>query len=329
MQVINRSLLVVERVFCFLFLSLILSCSNDDNNEVVDDTSKIDLKEEHFNLTVSEITKNTAKISWEISQQGLNDEIDENDLQYDIYLNDSLVLENSIANQVELTNLNPNTSYMGEIVVQSDSGNQIEIVYSFQTLEEEIDYKDYFPLEVGNIWYYEEKFTIDDHYLLIKYQSTKEIISSEIIDGKEYFLVEKTALKYLHAVAEYETEVYYPCTTSTSMYYLNFENNQLFKRQSPEEPETVIIDFNESPSENTTITEECDVSFHSVISCTYDRRIDNQDDIMSTKIYMENIGMIKKLEFYDWDYGVAELDLIGFKPANSPLIGETHEPVCD
>lgn len=327
MQAFNRDISIIKKIIYFLFLFLVLSCSSDDSNEVVDDTGEMNLKEEHFDSKVSEINSDSAIISWEISQQGLNDEVDQYNLQYRTYLNDSLIAENDGANSKKITNLSPDTSYAGKILVERDSGNQIEITFSFQTLEEEKNYKNYFPLEVGNIWYYEDRFTIDSYYLLKKYQVTKEIISLEIIDGKEYFLVEETALNYLHAVAEYETEVNYPCTTTTSLYYLNFENNQLFKRQSAEEPETLIIDFNESPSENIAITEECDVSFHSVISCTYDRRSDNQDNLPSTKVYMENIGMIKELEFNDTWKG--RLDLIGFKPVNSPLIGETHEPVCD
>jgi hypothetical protein len=302
----------MRKLYKYLLIALILGCSSDDNN-----VSKTQLKIEHFNITVSEITESSAQISWNITEVGIEEGVSENNLRYDIYLDDSLVIENISQNGYTLENLDFDTEYSCELIVKESSNNQVEIPFEFETI---LEYSNYYPLEVGNIWYY-ELHNIDP-FQQDAWQITERIISTEIFDNKENFLIEQKKLWYYHYSNGTQTT---PCSTTITHFHLRFEDDILIKRNSSSE-ESIVIDFNEIPSGSVIITEECDVPFYTITSCVYERR-EEFGGYGEIYRYMHQIGKI--MRYASDGTATSNLELIGFKPVNSVLIGSEHNIVCD
>lgn len=129
----------MKRYFVIITTSVLLfSCSKQENNPDINEDSLVDEiegKEESVNLapndfeiTVTKISDSQATLSW---TQAIDPDSDA--VTYNISLNDSLIAENILENEHQLTNLNELTNYSGEIIARDSANNETIVTFSFQT----------------------------------------------------------------------------------------------------------------------------------------------------------------------------------------------------
>ncbi len=111
---------------------LIQSCSKDKSVQPAPPKPKPETKPngapKEFKIEVSQITKNSAKISWATVVDPDNDTI-----QYSIYLNDIKIKERFDSTALLITGLKPETEYTGKVVAQDVHNNARTENYSFLT----------------------------------------------------------------------------------------------------------------------------------------------------------------------------------------------------
>ncbi|MFD2698167.1 fibronectin type III domain-containing protein [Mesonia sediminis] len=312
---------ITKKICLLIFITLLISCSNDDHVEISS------LQADDFNISISEITDNSVKISWSISENGLANGVESDDISYDLYLNDTLIIENSNVNEYTLNNLESFTTYNGKVIAKINPYNQAELTFEFQTIQSP---QSYLPFQVGNIWYYTKIYNYPLDYRT--YKIKKEIVSSQTINNKLNYLIEETELyykweRYYEGHEDYEYA--YPCSTVINSYFLRFENGKIIKTEDSNE--VTIIDFNEtSYSDNNSqveIIEECNINFYSINSCIY-KRLYFSLGYNLRQTYMEDVGMIKRESLDQNSFGTV-INLIGYKPSESLIIGEEHDFECD
>jgi len=309
----------MKKIYLLTLVFLFFSCSDDDLQTKLD--------EKYFELSVSEITENTAKFSWKISEEFSSTGINEYELKYDLYLNDSLTLKNTNEYEYLLENLNSSELYTGKLIAKTGSNNEIEITTNFETLNA---YQNYFPLQIGNVWYYSK---ILNHPLDYRtYRVKKEIITSEIINNKEEFLVRETEFYYKkerYYEGHEDYYIIYPCSTIINEYYLRFEDGKLIK--TIDSSEELMFDFTEQSNsepwyDSLEIIEECNENFYSINACTYEKNRFVLGSIMFQKV-MKQVGIIEE-KYLDENYFGFKINLVGYKPNNSSLIGENLDFEC-
>lgn len=113
----------MKKSILILILIILISCSSDNSSDNNTNNSP-----SNFDISVSEITRISATINWTESIDPENENIN-----YDIYLNEILVVENIIERNYNFENLDINTLYNGKVVAKDESNNTLEKQFSFTT----------------------------------------------------------------------------------------------------------------------------------------------------------------------------------------------------
>lgn len=122
--------------FTLVLIFLLFNCSSDsvetnnnDNNlnddEIVDD---INLAPSEFEITISNISGNSALLEWTQSIDPENESV-----TYSIYLDGTLYLEDTTDLTFEFTELTELTIYSGSIIAKDTNNNTTEVNFSFET----------------------------------------------------------------------------------------------------------------------------------------------------------------------------------------------------
>ncbi|PXX98774.1 hypothetical protein DF185_15460 [Marinifilum breve] len=117
----------VKLMFAWLMvmaLVLILSCSKDETNPEIE----IKLNPSNFNISVKDLTYNSAEIQWTASLIA-----DESKIVYDVYLNDELKAKNLENLSYQLEKLEAVTTYNLEVIAKSIYETQVVVSYELTT----------------------------------------------------------------------------------------------------------------------------------------------------------------------------------------------------
>lgn len=115
-----------------LFITfLIMGCSKDDTiNEIAEEEEDeiVNLPPNNFDIEILNISHEDATINWNEAADPENDVV-----TYNVYLNQTLVVENLSELTYELIDLEELTEYSGKIIAKDSNNNQTEVTFSFQT----------------------------------------------------------------------------------------------------------------------------------------------------------------------------------------------------
>jgi hypothetical protein len=118
--------------FTLLIAIFIIGCSKDDTiNEIQEEQEEeiiVNLPPNNFNIEIVNISHETATIHWDEASDPESDAVN-----YDIYLNQTLVIENISELMYVFSNLEELTNYSGKIIAKDTENNQTEVTFSFQT----------------------------------------------------------------------------------------------------------------------------------------------------------------------------------------------------
>lgn len=118
--------------YTLFFIFLIISCSKDTSfNEIIEDNNEdeeINQPPNSFDIEVLNISHENATINWSEATDPENDKI-----SYDIYLNQTLIIENTSELTYQLINLEELTYYSGKIIAKDTNNNKTEKTFSFHT----------------------------------------------------------------------------------------------------------------------------------------------------------------------------------------------------
>lgn len=106
-----------------LILAILISCSSDNNSD-----NNTNNPPNNFDISVSEITRVSATINWTESIDPENEIV-----KYDIYLDENLIIENTLQQSYNFINLEINTLYNGEVIAKDEFGNSLERQFYFST----------------------------------------------------------------------------------------------------------------------------------------------------------------------------------------------------
>lgn len=106
-----------------LILIILTSCSSDSNSD-----NNTNNPPSNFDVSISEITRVSATINWTESIDPENQIV-----KYDVYLNESLIVENTLEQVHNFENLEINTIYNGKVIAKDEFGNTLERLFSFTT----------------------------------------------------------------------------------------------------------------------------------------------------------------------------------------------------
>ena len=155
-----------------LITFLIIGCSKDEAiNEVIEEEEEIvNLPPNNFDIEIVNISHKDATINW-------NEAIDpENDaVTYDIYLNQTLVVENITQLTYDLIELEELTDYSGKIIAKDTENNQREVTFSFQTEKYYLKYLKRF--DYGTVNFGTTGFASGNPYSMIKSNDQNYIIA--------------------------------------------------------------------------------------------------------------------------------------------------------
>ena len=118
--------------FTLLIAIFIIGCSKDDTiNEIQEEQEEeiiVNLPPNNFNIEIVNISHETATIHWDEASDPESDAVN-----YDIYLNQTLVIENISELMYVFSNIEELTNYSGKIIAKDTENNQTEVTFSFQT----------------------------------------------------------------------------------------------------------------------------------------------------------------------------------------------------
>jgi len=118
--------------FTLLIAIFIIGCSKDDTiNEIQEEQEEeiiVNLPPNNFNIEIVNISHETSTIHWDEASDPESDAVN-----YDIYLNQTLVIENISELMYVFSNLEELTNYSGKIIAKDTENNQTEVTFSFQT----------------------------------------------------------------------------------------------------------------------------------------------------------------------------------------------------
>ncbi|RKE02065.1 fibronectin type III domain-containing protein [Marinifilum flexuosum] len=117
----------VKLMFSWLMvmaLILVLSCSKDETNPEVE----IKLNPSNFNISVKDLTYNSAEIQWTASLIA-----DESKIVYDVYLNDELKAKDLENLSYQFEELEAVTTYDIEVIAKSTYETQVVVSYALTT----------------------------------------------------------------------------------------------------------------------------------------------------------------------------------------------------
>lgn len=106
-----------------LILLILTSCSSESNSDNNRNNPPSD-----FEVSISEITRVSATINWTESIDTDNEIV-----KYDVYLDENLILENTLEQTYDFVNLEINTFYNGKVIAKDEFGNTLERLFSFTT----------------------------------------------------------------------------------------------------------------------------------------------------------------------------------------------------
>ena len=110
-----------------IIITFISGCNKDDNNTIVLEN----FPPSDFKVLVSEITDNSALLTWDLATDPENDKV-----TYSILLEDNEIQSNINDTEFILENLNAQTSYNGKVIASDNKGGHSESTFSFTTEEE-------------------------------------------------------------------------------------------------------------------------------------------------------------------------------------------------
>lgn len=115
----------VKLMFAWLMvMALVLSCSKDETNPEVE----VKLNPSNFNISVKDLTYNSAEIQWTASLIA-----DESKIVYDVYLNDELKAKDLENLSYRLEELEAVTTYNLEVIAKSTYETQVVVSYELTT----------------------------------------------------------------------------------------------------------------------------------------------------------------------------------------------------
>lgn len=122
---------IMKNVFFTLLLMIFLSagCSkNEPINNDIEEEQIINKAPNDFNIEILNVSYEGAIINW-------SESIDPEDdiVKYSIYLNQSLIVENTSQLTYEFIDLKELTNYSGKIIAKDDNNNETESTFSFTT----------------------------------------------------------------------------------------------------------------------------------------------------------------------------------------------------
>ncbi|MFT4805344.1 MAG: hypothetical protein ACI9YE_002560 [Psychroserpens sp.] len=122
----------MKKFYSTLFIAfLIMGCSKDNTiNEIVEEVEEeiVNLPPNNFDINIINVSSNDATINWTEAVDPESDAV-----IYNIYLNQTLVVENISELTYEFIDLEELTSYSGKIIAKDTNNNQTEVAFSFQT----------------------------------------------------------------------------------------------------------------------------------------------------------------------------------------------------
>ncbi|MBU2930163.1 LamG-like jellyroll fold domain-containing protein [Winogradskyella psychrotolerans] len=113
----------MKKSILILILIILISCSSDNSSDNNTNNSP-----SNFDISVSEITRISATITWTESIDPENEVV-----KYDVYLDENLTIENTLVQNYNFINLEINTLYNGKVIAKDEFGNTLEKQFSFTT----------------------------------------------------------------------------------------------------------------------------------------------------------------------------------------------------
>ncbi len=174
-----------------ILLLLLVSCSKDNPKNIIEEVEEeeetTNLAPNDFDLEVNGVTHEKASINWDQATDPENDSI-----TYSVFLNETLVIEDSSILNYEFIGLDELTQYSGKVVAKDTHNNETFVAFSFQTEKYYLKYlkrHDY-----GEGIYGTGGYAAGSPFSMLKTDDMKYIISgnSTKLDGSGYqFFVSK------------------------------------------------------------------------------------------------------------------------------------------
>ncbi|WP_273274833.1 fibronectin type III domain-containing protein [Maribacter polysiphoniae] len=108
----------------------VIGCNNDDDNRTTEPKND---KPGNFTVQVTQITANSAVLTWNVAVDPDKDEV-----TYTVFLGDNEVQANLETTEFLLENLTAQTNYNGTVTASDGNGNTSEDAFDFITEEEEV-----------------------------------------------------------------------------------------------------------------------------------------------------------------------------------------------
>jgi hypothetical protein len=133
----------MEKKFACLFLSLLIifSCKKEDE-KILNEEPIQNVAPDSFQVFISNVTSFSVTLSWEEATDINNDFS-----HYEIYINDSLIMQKNSSELVTIENLKSGTYYFGKITAKDKADNETSVIFEFTTLEYSIKFDKIFSLE--------------------------------------------------------------------------------------------------------------------------------------------------------------------------------------
>jgi hypothetical protein len=151
-----------------LFVSLIMSCSNDNPIiEIEEPKPELNLAPNDFDISIDNISHSNATITWNQAVDPENDSV-----TYNIYLNQTLIIEGISELTYQLIDLTELTNYTGKIIAKDTNNNETTTTFSFQTEK--------YYLKYSKIFEYRTEFGGDTYSMI------KALDGNYILTGKSF-----------------------------------------------------------------------------------------------------------------------------------------------
>ncbi len=170
----------MKKIYSTLFLIFFTTgCSKDDPIDKKDDPDKEVIEEEKVNQPPNNFDVEIVNISHESATINWNEAVDpENEVvTYSLYLNQTIIIENTSQHLHKIIDLEEQTNYSGKIIAKDINDNQTETTFSFQTKKYYLKYLKKFDYGTAN--YGTTGYASGTPYSMIKTNDSKYIIAGK------------------------------------------------------------------------------------------------------------------------------------------------------